>query len=81
MPQALDHAQPVQQFLNSLIGKLESTWGMALTAKTQSSGDIVKSECVLEQVPVQHVGDAPQEHVVQEQVEKLIAQNPVPASV
>lgn len=81
MSQALDHAQPVQQFLNRLIGKLESTWGMALTATKQPSGDTVKSEVVLDQVPVQHRGDAPQEQVVQEQVDKLIAHNHVPASV
>lgn len=68
MPQTANHTQAVQQFLERLSGKLESCWGVALTAKGGSSSEVVQSESVPIQESDQNVAveaSPVQEHSVE----------------
>ena len=55
MPQTANHAQAVQQFLERLSAKLDSCWGIALTAKGASSSGVVQSQSVPSQECTQNV--------------------------
>lgn len=67
MPQTANHTQAVQQFVERLSGKLESCWGVALTAKGGSSSEVVQSDSVPRQESDQNVSvEASQKPAVQE---------------